>query len=91
MLKMYLQNCFSDSQTLVTWGAPKTDCLIHLKTKKKFVMTCRMTKILQINRSFQWNKELPANPVNNESKGVKNILLLSKKNTIESFQQYWSI
>lgn len=28
MLKVYLQN----------WGAPKTDCLIHLKDKKHFVM-----------------------------------------------------
>lgn len=39
-------------------------------------MTQRMTKILQINRYFQWNQELLANPVNDEPKGVKNILLL---------------
>lgn len=44
-LKVYLQNCFSDSQTWVTWVAPKTDCLIHLKTKEHFVMTWKLTKI----------------------------------------------
>lgn len=51
-----------------------------------------MTKILQINRSFQWNQELPADPVNNEPKRVKRNLLLYKKkiqlrvfNSIETY------